>query len=653
MVDADYDAGLDAVRAFEDENPAEAMAHTLFDVAAGTSSGGDVKHAVPMLSLSKATVPGEIGAWLDRVKPISDSVGSGATIMVVEPKLDGLAISAIYEGGKLVRVITRGDGLTGEDVTDRLPADVVGLPRSINTNDRFEARGEMVFTKDQFVVANDYRVNVMGKAPFVNARNAVAGSIRRDGIPASERPPMTFFAYDAVASTETLAAAINSPEVLTQGCIYRALTNLGFSTAFALGEDITHEDMQVGSKYGPVAVLEAITTIGKVRDRFPCDLDGAVVKVNRLARQSELGMSSRTPKWAVAWKYAAEEATTYLLGIDVQVGRTGVHTPVARLDPVFVGGTTVTNVTLHNQEDLDRRDVRIGDKVIVRRAGDVIPEIVGHVARDPQSVPYRMPERCVSCNSPLDTSAARWRCVNASCEAGMGARVVYAASRDALDIEGLGDGVVGSLMDAGALRSITDLDGLTVAQIAAIPGLGETSGRKLTDEIAKAKGQPLHRLVTALGIRMTGRSLSRRISKHFGTLAAIQAASIDDLMSVEGIGEGRAETIRKELDDLDATINTLIAQGWNTEDENYGVVNDDAKPLEGMKIVVTGSVPGLSRNEVAEFIERLGGKSSGSVSKTTDVLVSDGPGSSKHTKAEALGVRIESPQWLLDQGAAS
>jgi DNA ligase (NAD+) len=235
----------------------------------------------------------------------------------------------------------------------------------------------------------------------------------------------------------------------------------------------------------------------------------------------------------------------------------------------------------------------------------------------------------------------------------MGARVVYAASRDALDIEGLGDGVVGSLMDAGALRSITDLDGLTVAQIAAIPGLGETSGRKLTDEIAKAKGQPLHRLVTALGIRMTGRSLSRRISKHFGTLAAIQAASIDDLMSVEGIGEGRAETIRKELDDLDATINTLIAQGWNTEDENYGVVNDDAKPLEGMKIVVTGSVPGLSRNEVAEFIERLGGKSSGSVSKTTDVLVSDGPGSSKHTKAEALGVRIESPQWLLDQGAAS
>lgn len=626
MADVDYDTGVDAVRAYEAANPSEAIPHRLFDVAAGNTTG-DVPHAVPMLSLAKATTDAELDAWWKRLDGlIGPNVG-----LVVEPKLDGIAISAEYRDGRLFRVLTRGDGQAGEDVTARIPSGTVGLPRTTGLASQITVRGEMVFTADQFAAANVFRV-AEGKSPFVNSRNALAGSVRRDDLPADQRPPMTFFAYGAsVAEDHTL--------------LVNALDADGFETALHLGLDVA------GLGIHPTTVLDMVkdrvSAIGAARASFPCDIDGAVIKVDSVRQQHDAGATSAHPRWAIAWKYAAEEASTTLLDIDVQIGRTGVHTPVARLDPVFVGGTTVTNVTLHNPSDLVARDVRPGDTVVVRRAGDVIPEITGHIVRPDGSQPWEMPTDCLRCGTELDQSEKRWRCVNRDCTAGAGALLVYACSRDALDIEGAGEGTITALLEAGLVRDLADLADLTVDQVAGLAGFGDVSARNLIDGVAAAKAQPLHRLVTALGIRMTGRRMSKRLAAHFGTLDNLRGAYENRIVEVEGIGPRRATVIRAELSALDPLLDRLVAQGWNTVDENYGVVRDETNlPLAGETVVVTGSVPGYGRNEVNDLIERLGGKSAGSVSKNTTLLISAGPGSSKHTKAVDLGVRIESPEWL-------
>lgn len=626
LTDAAYDAALDRVRATEVENPSWVIDHGLFDVAAGTGAG-DVPHTVPMLSLNKATTDAELEAWWNRLDGL---VGPNVEV-VVEPKLDGIAISAEYRDGKLFRALTRGDGQAGEDITAKIPTGTVGLPRTTRLATSIIVRGELVFTREQFAAANEFRV-AEGKPAFVNARNALAGSVRRDDLPADERPPMTFFAYSAVVA-EDHTALVND------------LDGDYFETALHLGIDVA------GLGIHPTCSLDEvkarIAAIGDHRSDFPCDIDGAVIKIDSVKRQHDAGATGAHPRWALAWKYAAEEASTTLLAIDVQIGRTGVHTPVARLDPVFVGGTTVTNVTLHNPSDLEARDVRPGDTVVVRRAGDVIPEITGHIQRPADSVPWDMPTDCLRCGSELDQSEKRWRCVNRDCTAGAGALLVYACSRDALDIEGAAEGTITALLEAGLVRDLADLAELTVDQVAGLPGFGEVSARNLIDGVAAAKNQPLHRLVTALGIRMTGRRMSKRLAAHFGTLEALRDAYEAKLVEVEGIGDRRAVVIRAELSALDPLLDRLVAQGWNTFDENHGVERDEADlPLAGETVVVTGSVPGYGRNEVNDLIERLGGKSSGSVSKNTTLLISAGPGSSKHTKAVDLGIRIESPEWL-------
>lgn len=626
MTDAAYDTALDRVRATEAENPSWMVEHNLFEVAAGTATG-DVPHAVAMLSLNKATTDAELEAWW---KHLDGLIGPDVEV-VVEPKLDGIAISAEYRDGKLFRVLTRGDGQAGEDVTAKIPTGTVGLPRTTRLATSIIVRGELVFTREQFAAANEFRIGE-GKTAFVNARNALAGSVRRDDLAADERPAMTFFAYGAVVA-EDHTALVND------------LEGDSFETALHLGIDVAR--LGIHPMCSLDQVKARIAAIGAHRSDFPCDIDGAVIKVDSVKRQHEAGATGAHPRWALAWKYAAEEASTTLLAIDVQIGRTGVHTPVARLDPVFVGGTTVTNVTLHNPSDLEIRDVRPGDTVVVRRAGDVIPEITGHIVRPSDSVPWVMPTECLRCGSDLDRSEKRWRCVNRDCTAGAGALLVYACSRDALDIEGAGEGTISALLEAGLVRDLADLAELSVGQIAGLAGFGETSARKLVGEVAAAKAQPLHRLVTALGIRMTGRRMSKRLAAHFGTLDALRSAYESRLVDVEGIGDRRAAVIRSELSAIDPLLDRLANQGWNTVDENHGVVRDTTDlPLAGETVVVTGSVPGFGRNEVNDLIERLGGKSSGSVSKNTTLLVSAGPGSSKHTRAVALGVRIETPEWL-------
>jgi DNA ligase (NAD+) len=636
MTDVDYDRILDDIQATEIAFPEWTVDHGLYGVAAGTAPVGDVKHSTPMLSLGKTTDVDGLTAWWDRLCKL---VASETPEIVVEPKLDGIAISATYEpdgqgGARLVRVVTRGDGTAGEDVTAKVPSGTVGLPRTVQPADTgFEVRGELVFTAEQFAAANTFRLGE-GKAAFVNARNALAGSVRRDDLDVDERPAMTFFAYSVVGG-------IDAPH-LTQMLSIRAK---GFNPAAAL--------TRAGACTSLAEVVASITNIETLRPTLGVDIDGAVIKANLPEQRDAAGANGSHPRWALAWKYAAEEASTTLLDIEVQVGRTGIHSLRGRLEPVFVGGTTVTYATLHNPSDLIERDVRPGDTVVVRRAGDVIPEIAGHIARPDGSQPWVMPTECVKCGTDLDQSEKRWRCVNRDCIAGAGALLVYACSRDALDIEGAAEGTVATIIGANLARNLPQLAKLTPADLMALDGFAEVSATNLVANIEAAKAQPLHRLVTALGIRMTGRRMSKRIAAHFGTLDAIRSADTTALCEVEGIGDRRAEVIRAELDALAPLLDELTAQGWNTLDENYGVAKADPAdlPLSGETVVVTGSVPGFDRTGVTDLIERLGGKSSGSVSKNTTILVSAGPGSSKHTKAEQLGIRIETPEWLADLAA--
>jgi DNA ligase (NAD+) len=446
---------------------------------------------------------------------------------------------------------------------------------------------------------------------------------------------MTFFAY-------SVAGDVDTPH-LDQMV---AMKHQGFLPAAAL----TRSDIATSLEQ----VVAQIDRIESLRPNLGVDIDGAVVKANLPAQRTAAGATGSHPRWAVAWKYAAEEASTTLLDIEVQVGRTGIHSLRGRLEPVFVGGTTVTYATLHNPSDLEARDVRPGDTVIVRRAGDVIPEITGHIDRPAGSQPWVMPTACIVCGTELDQSEKRWRCVNRDCEAGAGALLVYACSRDALDIEGAGEGAISAIVEAGLARTLADLAEVSVEDLVALDGFAEVSATSLVANVEAAKDQPLHRLVTALGIRMTGRRMSKRLAAHFGHMDNLRVASIDELCAVEGIGERRAEVIRDELRHLDPLIERLKAQGWRWTDENYGVSPADrgALPLVGETVVVTGAVPGFDRNGVTDLIERLGAKSSGSVSKNTTILVSAGPGSSKHTKAETLGIRIEPPEWLAGLAAS-
>lgn len=626
MSDAEYDALLAEITDYEQSNPSDAIDHALHTVGEGTS--GDTPHAAPMLSLEKVHSTGAASAWVSKAKAAAGRFGDR---VVVEPKLDGIAVAATYEDGRLVRVVTRGNGIAGEDVTDRL-GDVLGLPLTCDIGDN-EVRGEIVFNSDQFAVANRLRV-AAGKEMFANRRNGVAGTVRKDA-PGAERPEMSFYAYGATGKVSDTPGYTND---------MRSLDALGFNPVYTAPEFQT-TNLTPGGLDGELAHIEQMRTMP-----VPfVEMDGAVIKMDDERAREALGEGNRHPRWAVALKFAAEEVTTTLLDIEVSVGRTGLHALRGRVAPVEVAGVTVEYATLHNPSDLIERDVRPGDTVIVRRAGDVIPEIVRHTERPADSRPWIMPSECIACGSELDQTSKRWKCENDECVGGSAALLAYACGRDALDIEGAGQSTVEALLAHGLLDGIDGLATLTVSDVARLPGFGISSARSLIDEIAKAKSQPLARLVIALGIPMTGRSMSRTLAQHFGTMDALLAASTDDLQTVAAVGDRRAEVIHRALRRLHPTIVTLAEQGWNMTDESYGQTPLDTSggPLGGLKVVVSGKVPGLSRAEAQELVVRLGGETSGSVSKTTSVLVSGEGAGGKFSKAKALGVRIESPEWLL------
>ncbi|MFE2020505.1 NAD-dependent DNA ligase LigA [Streptomyces sp. NPDC059499] len=648
-----YDRLVRGIAAYELEHPQETLEASPTGKVAGGAALGDVPHTVPMLSLDNVFSAEQFVTW---TASLERRIGRPVAAWSVEPKLDGLAVAARYHQGRLDRLITRGDGTAGEDVSHAIGT-VLGLPGQLASPATIEVRGEILMTDEQFEQANTVRTE-HGGAPFANPRNGAAGTLRAKDRP--YRVEMTFFAYGALALpdsgelTGTLAELPHS-EVL------ELVAGLGVHTA----ADTAVAPRTVGTAEEVQAGVEDIAAL---RASLPFGIDGIVIKADLAADQREAGSGTRAPRWAIAYKLPAVEKVTRLLGVEWNVGRTGIIAPRAVLEPVEIDGSTVGYATLHNPADITRRDLRLGDQVMVYKAGDIIPRIEAPVAhlRTGEEKPIEFPEACPQCGSEIDTSEQRWRCTRGrNCR--LVASISYAAGRDQLDIEGLGATRVVQLVDAGLVSDFADLFTLGREQLLSLERMGETSTDNLLAAIDTARTRPLSRVFCALGVRGTGRSMSRRIARHFATMDRIVAADADALQQVDGIGKEKATGVVGELVELAPLIAKLVAAGVNmtepgaTPPPEPGEAQADGEagdgevsglPLDGMTVVVTGAMTGplekLSRNQMNELIERAGGKSSSSVSKRTSLLVAGEKAGSKRTKAEDLGVRITAPDEFAE-----
>ncbi|MFD3441217.1 NAD-dependent DNA ligase LigA [Streptomyces sp. NPDC058685] len=653
-----YDRLARGIAAYEETHPDEVSASSPTGKVAGGAAVGDVPHTVPMLSLDNVFSAEQLVSWTASVER---RIGRPVEQWSVEPKLDGLAVAARYEEGMLVRLITRGDGTAGEDVSHAIGT-ITGLPDRLAEPVTLEVRGEVLMTNEQFEAANTVRT-AHGGAPFANPRNGAAGTLRaRDR---AYRVEMTFFGYGAMPTSGTGTDLADQLAQWPHSTLMSHVASLGVHTA---------EDTAVAPRTPATAdeIMARIEEIAALRADLPFGIDGIVIKADRAADQAAAGSGSRAPRWAIAYKLPAVEKVTTLLDVEWNVGRTGTIAPRAVLEPVEIDGTTVTYATLHNPADITRRDLRLGDRVMVYKAGDIIPRIEAPVVhlRTGEEKAIVFPEVCPQCGSGIDTSEQRWRCVRGR-DCRLVASVSYAAGRDQLDIEGLGDTRVVQLVEAGLVGDIADLFTLTREQLLGLERMGETSTDNLLAAIGTARSRPLSRVFCALGVRGTGRSMSRRIARHFATMEHIRAAGPDTLQQVDGIGVEKATVVVAELEELSSLIDKLIAAGVNMTEpgavppavgEDTGAVGGEsadgsgpapqARPLDGMTVVVTGAMTGplekLSRNEMNELVERAGGRSSSSVSGRTSLLVAGEGAGSKRDKAEKLRARIVSPEEFAD-----
>lgn len=584
----------------------------------------EVRHEIPMLSLANAFSDGEVDDFDRRGR---ERLDVQKLEYCVEPKLDGLAISLLYEDGLLSRGATRGDGMTGEDVTlnvrtiDAIPLRLIGngYPAVL------EVRGEVIMTKAGFEALNDQQRKNNAKL-FANPRNAAAGSIRQLDPRISATRPLSFFSYGIGMVSENSLPQRHSE-------IMQKLKGWGLP--------INPESRVVKGVKG---CLEYYRQMLAKRDSLPYEIDGVVYKVDRIAQQQELGFISRAPRWALAHKFPAQEEMTTLLDIDVQVGRTGALTPVARLEPVHVGGVTVSNATLHNQDEIDRLDARIGDTVIVRRAGDVIPQIVGVVLNRRQGRPrrYHLPETCPVCGSPtmrLPGEAATYCTGGLYCGAQRKQAIKHFVSRRAMDIDGLGDKLVEQLVDQGLVKDVADVYQLNVEQVAGLERMAEKSATNLIKAIEKSRKTTLARFLYALGIHDVGETTAHTLATHFGTLDAIMQADEMTLMAVPDVGPIVAKSIIeffKEKHNQDVINKLTKVISW----PEVKVKPAKKLPLKGKTFVLTGTLSEMTRDEAKVALQALGAKVTGSVSKSTDyVVVGENPGS-KAEKAETLGIEM-------------
>lgn len=645
--DADYDAQFRELQALEAAHPELITADSPTQRVGGAPlpQFAPVRHAVPMLSIQTETdtTPQGATSFDQRVRnKLGLSVDDAPVIYNAELKFDGLAISLRYEHGRLTQAATRGDGETGEDVTQNVRT-IRSVPLQLRTPNPpavLEVRGEALMKRADFERYND-RQRARGLPTLVNPRNGAAGSIRQLDPAIAAQRPLAFYAY----GWGEIVGWNDQPD--THHAMLDALDAFGLPVA-------------TQRVHGPGAqtLIDFHAGIAAVRDSLPFDIDGVVYKVDSLELQAELGFRNREPAWAVAHKYPAQERSTRVLAIDIQVGRTGKLTPVAKLEPVFVGGVTVTNATLHNEDEVRRKDVRVGDTVIVRRAGDVIPEVVSALldqrpadVGEPFDLYKQLAGQCPVCGSAIvrEEGEADWRCTGGLfCAAQRKQALLHYASRRAMDIDGLGEKLVDQLVDGGIVRVLPDLYKLGVMKLAALDRMADKSASNLLDALEHSKTASLPRFIYALGIRHVGEATAKELARHFGGLDALMDASLEQLQAVPDVGPIVALSLRTFFDQAHnrEVVEQLRACGvhWN---ESAAADTAAPKPLAGKTFVLTGTLPGMSREDAKERIEAVGGKVAGSVSKRTDYVVAGVEAGSKLTKAQELGVAVLDESGLL------
>jgi DNA ligase (NAD+) len=636
--DADFDLLVRELRQLEDQYPELAMAESPSMAVGGAPSAtfAPVVHAVPMTSLDNAMDASELAAWGTRV---ARTLGDEQPHFVCELKIDGLAMSVRYEGGRYVQAATRGDGRVGEDVTVNVATvgevpHVLSAPEHGQVPDVLEVRGEIYMPEASFTKLNE-AAEAAGERMFVNPRNAAAGSLRQKDPSITARRELAFWAYQT-------GEVRGGPALATHTETLRYLAELGLPVNPEIRSFSTVDE-----------VLAHCLHWQEHRHDLGYEIDGVVVKLDDLDQRARLGFTSRAPRWAIAYKFPPEERTTILRDIQVSIGRTGRATPFAMLEPVFVGGSTVGVATLHNEDQVRLKDVRPGDTVVVRKAGDVIPEVVGPIVslRPPKSEPWVFP---TVCPCPLGSTLVRLageadtRCIEPGCPFQRDQRVIYWASRGAMDIEGLGERTVAQLTAAGLVGDPADIYTLTAEQVQELDGFAAPSAEKLVRAIADSRDRPLPRLLTALGIKHLGPAAAQVLAAEFGTLDRVIAASPEQLAAVPGVGGVIAESIATWFaqEHNRAFIEKLRAVGVDFGSEEAAAAAAAARAavpqvLAGKAVVVTGTLSGYTREEAEEAITSRGGSSPGSVSgKTFAVVVGDAPGASKLTKAEQVGVPI-------------
>jgi len=638
--DAEYDELVRELRDLEAANPDlfDESSPTALVSGAETTTFDPVVHRVPMTSLDNAMDETELAEWGERV---AKGLPGEAVRYVCELKIDGLAISIRFEKGSYVQAATRGDGRTGEDVTANVRT-INGLPKELKASKKvavpevLEVRGEIYMSIESFMKLKSEKEQenveraAAGRAPVsvpVNPRNAGAGSLRQKDPTVTASRDLSMWSYQ-------LGEVVGGPEFTSHHATLEFLAALGFP--------VNPEIKLVESLEDVVAFCNHWK---EHRHDLPYDIDGVVVKVDNLEQRERLGFTSRAPRWAIAFKFPPEEKTTLLRDIQISVGRTGRVTPFAVLEPVFVGGSTVSMATLHNRDQVALKDVRPGDTVVVRKAGDVIPEVVGPVIseRKKGTKPWVFPAKCpcpIESTLVKDEDVADTRCVEPGCPFQRDQRIIYFASRGAMDIEGLGDRTVFALSDAGLVGDVGDLYSLTVEQLLTLDGFAEKGAQNLIDGIEKSKSRPLPKILTALGVKHLGPAASEALAAHFGTLDAIAAASVEELSAVDGVGAVIAASITSwfAVDENKSIIEKMRAAGV---DFGRVIVSDAPQNLVGKAVVVTGTLANYSREEAEQAIKSRGGKSPGSVSaKTFAVVTGAEPGASKLTKAEQLGIPV-------------
>lgn len=623
--DYEYDMLQRELKAIEDKYP-DLVTPDSPTVRVGGSAENlfsKVEHRVRMESLQDAFSFAEIEEFDRRVRETERDVR-----YVVEPKIDGLSVSLEYTNGVLTRGSTRGDGDVGEDVTANLRT-VRSIPLKIKTPLPFlEVRGEVYMPKSVFASLVT-RQELDGEKPFKNPRNAAAGSLRQKDSKVTAGRGLDIFVFNV---QQIEGAQLSSHKQSLDFLREQGFHTIPFYTRF---DNITD-------------VISELKRIGEIRSGLEYDIDGAVIKVDDFAQRERLGSTSKFPKWAVAFKYPPEEKTTKLVDIEIGVGRTGVLTPTAVFEPVLLAGSTVSRATLHNQDFITEKDIRIGDEVAIRKAGDIIPEVVRVVSHAENSVPYILPSICPSCSAPVirEEGEAAVRCVNPECPAQLMRNVIHFCSRDAMDIEGLGDALVEKFIAENLISNVADIYDITAGEIMMLEGHQEKSAKNLVEAIERSKQNDLSRLLFALGIRHIGQKAAKLLSEHFGDIDSIIAASEEEIAEIDGFGGIMAKSAAEffSMTQTADLIERLKAAGVNMK--SLKEKSDDQR-FAGLTFVLTGTLSTLSRKEATEIIENLGGKASSSVSKKTSYVVAGEEAGSKLQKATDLGIPVITQDDLL------